>query len=87
MLCYMIGYCSLQFLEKSLQGFFAQTLKCVKILKKYCFFTNYGSNSAPIQDWLKYKIVARLLGTYLGTRIFKIGSPSQKLQKVPLVWG
>ena len=29
---------------------------------------------------LKYKSVFRRLGIYLGTRIFKIGPPSQKLQ-------
>ena len=75
----MNGEYSVQFLEKSLQEFFVQTPKCVKTLKKYCFFANNGSNSAPIQNWLKYKIVARLLGTYLGTRILKIGSPNQKL--------
>ena len=83
MLWYMNGECSLQFLKKSLQVFFVQTLKCVKNLEFFCFFQNYGSNSAPIENWLKYKIVARLFGTYLGTGIFKIGWPSQKLQNVP----
>ena len=83
MLWYMIEDCSLQFLEKSLQEFFVQTLKCVKTQKISGFFANHGSKSAPIQNWLKYKIVARPFGTYLGIIICKIGSPSQKLQNVP----
>ena len=37
----------------------------------------------PIEIWLKYKSVSRLLGTYLDTQIFKIGPPSQKLQCLP----
>ena len=31
------------------------------------FFPNSGSNSAPIQNWLNYKIVTRQFGTNLGT--------------------
>ena len=84
MLWYMNGECSLQFKKKSLLVFFVQTLKYVKTLKKLRICANYGSKSAPIKNWLKYKIVARLFGTYLGTRIFEIGPPSPKSQNVAL---
>ena len=45
-------------------------------------FVNNGSTWGPIKIWLKHKNLSRLLGTCLGTRIFKIGPPVQKLHLV-----
>ena len=51
--------------------------------ENFQFFANSGSKWDQIEIWLKYKSVSRLLGTYLDTRIFKIGPLSQKLQCLP----
>ena len=47
-------------------------------------FANTRASWRPIKIWLNHKNFFRLLGTCLGTLIFKIGPPNQKLHLVTI---
>ena len=72
-----------QKLEKSSDANSFNLQKCAFFGQNWRFFENNGSKSSRSEIWLKYKIVPRLIGTCLGTKILKFGIPVQKLVLAP----